>query len=79
MSWRAFALSVIAIFTLLSCALLYVSSGGPQLRYYVAYQGENEFRVEAHEARVEGFCTVFIRDGIRISGICGYHTWSEAR
>ena len=47
------------------------------LRFFVAHTDRDEYRVQAHETRVEGFCTIFLRDGVRFAGICGSHTWSE--
>ena len=78
MSWKAFALSATGIVALVSALLLYVTSGRTSARHFVAYQGEDVYKVQADEARVEGFCTVFVRDNLRIAAVCGQHTWSEA-
>lgn len=79
MTWKEFALSTAGIVVMTGALIFYLASGATPVRYFIAYQGEDEFRVEADEAKIEGFCTVFIKDEVRIAAICGQHTWSEAR
>lgn len=80
MSWRSLWVSVALALVWTSAALwaVHESAPVPAPRYFIATQDSNEYRVIADEARVEGFCTVFIRDGVRIAAVCGQHTWSEA-
>lgn len=80
MTWRAFGFSILLGLAWTAAALWAVRPPSPpELRIFVAHSERDDWRVEAHEARVEGFCTVFVRDGLRIAAVCGQHTWSEAR
>ena len=80
MSWKAFGLTVVAIAGLWSAVFFYISrpASAPPLRIFVAYQGAESYRVEANEFRIEGFCSVFYRGGVRFATVCGQHTVSEA-
>jgi len=79
MSVRALVASIAMALVWTGAACWAMRPATPKLRYFVADQGQDTFRVQADEARVEGFCTVFVRDGLRIAAVCGQHTWSEAR
>lgn len=83
MSWRAFVLSAAVIVGLWTAGTVYVMQGtkpapAPPLRLFVVYQGPEGYRVEAEEFRVEGFCSVFYKGGVRFATVCGQHTVSEA-
>lgn len=78
MSYKALLVSIALAVAWTAAIILAMRPSSAPLRHFVAQQGSDQYRVQAHEARTEGFCTVFIRDGVRISGVCGYHTWSEA-
>lgn len=82
MSWRALWASVGLAFVWTIAALYAVRSTElsrpASLRIFVAYQGAESYRVEATEFRIEGFCSVFYRDGVRFAAVCGQHTVSEA-
>jgi hypothetical protein len=77
-SYRALFLSVgLALVWTIALVWVLLPRESARLRLYVADTGRESYRVEAHEARVEGFCTVFVRDGQRVAAVCGTHTWSE--
>jgi len=80
MSWKAFGLTVVALAGLWSAVFFYISRpvSAPPRRLFVAYQGAEQYRVEADEFRIEGFCSVFYRGGVRFATVCGQHTVSEA-
>jgi len=80
MNWRAFLLSAAVIVGLWTAGVLYVMRDAKPapLRLFVAYQGAESYRVEANEFRIEGFCSVFYRGGVRFATVCGQHTVSEA-
>lgn len=77
----AFAL-VVALGALGVVVYRYVPVAAPAepapLRLFVARMAGEDYRVEAHEFRIEGFCTVFVRGGRPFASICGQHTVSEA-
>lgn len=83
MSWRALWMSVGLAFVW-TIAALYAVRAVPTaplpvpLRIFVAYQGAESYRVEATEFRIEGFCSVFYKGGVRFATVCGQHTVSEA-
>lgn len=77
MIWRALGLGVMLTMFLVAALLYVASSPAPPLRHFVITQQPDGYRIQAHEVVAEGFCSVFIRDGVRIAAVCGSHTWSE--
>lgn len=82
MSWKALWVSVV-LGVVWTVAALYAARSvetprPPALRLFVVYQGPEGYRVEAEEFRIEGFCSVFYRGGVRFATVCGQHTVSEA-
>lgn len=83
MSWKTFVLVGTLIGLVWGMMLWYVAAGrplntGPRLRTFVAYQGQDGYKVEAEGFHTEGFCTVFLKSGRRFAAVCGQHTVSEA-
>lgn len=80
MTWKALWVSIGLALAWTAAALSAVSyvglPAGAKLRSFVAEAGHDRYSIEAHEARVEGFCTVFVRDGERIAAVCGTHNWT---
>jgi len=82
MTWRELLLSVVSAVVGISM-MGYLMRTAPSAtpvptRHFVAYMNETEYSVDADEMRVEGFCTVFLRGGVRFAAVCGQHTVSEA-
>ena len=79
MSYRAFGISI-ALAVVWTVAFLYAIRPAPYapLNYYEAHTSSDSYRIQAHEVRQDGFCSVFIRDEQRIAAVCGAHVWSEA-
>jgi hypothetical protein len=48
------------------------------MRFFVINAGLDSYRIQAHETRQRDACTIFVRAGQEIAGVCGTHTWSEA-
>lgn len=79
MSWKAFALSILTLLILWGGCVLYISTAPrPALHIYVAYMGQDGYKVTAESFETDGFCTVFIKSGRRFAAVCGQHTVSEA-
>lgn len=81
MSTRALLVSILLAVVWTGAALItYRTAVGPATvtRIFVAETVTDRYVIHADEARVEGFCTVFVKDGVRIAAVCGQHTWSEA-
>jgi hypothetical protein len=47
-------------------------------RTFVIKTDHADYVIKAHEVITDGFCTTFVLGGVRIAGVCGQHTWSEA-
>lgn len=80
MTWRTLGLSILLAVAWTSAALLSVryASGPAPMRYFVAHMEGQDYRVEAHGFRTDGFCTVFLRNDRPFAAVCGQHTVSEA-